>query len=116
VAGKSAEDRKVEAKKRAYEFIAGLPEGRLVLRDVFELTGYDAETMRQNHQTGEINPIASLINQGKRKVWMLIQERLTRQTRILIEIPEEETEPPKKRKADKEESVIAELTEDNQEE
>ena len=103
-----------DALNAAFEVIGNMPEGRLVLRYVYELTGYGVDTMRQDPNSGEVNPVASLVNQGKAIIWTFIQRRLSRNNRIAIEIPEESQKA--RRKAKKESPTITELIENIQEE
>lgn len=75
--------------QRAYELVANTPEGLEVLRDIFEWSLYDRDTLAVNHNTGEINALSTIYNKSKRDLWLRVRRNLSARVRALIENQEE---------------------------
>jgi hypothetical protein len=78
---KKAED--VTAK--AWDTISRSYEGIDVLKDIYQMTEYDAALIRYDPRSSEMNPYATMYNNGRRSVWLEIRAKLTPEQRSLIE-------------------------------
>lgn len=74
--------------KRAYEMVAATEAGRLVLRHIFYLCGYDTPLMTYDPATREANRSATLYNTGRRDVWAELRKSLSWKDAAKIENPE----------------------------
>jgi hypothetical protein len=78
-------ERPLEKLQKAFHNVANTEDGLLVLRVIFEQTGYDADVRVFDRQTGDIAPLATNYNLSKRDVWMAIKKLLKPSAIIKIE-------------------------------
>lgn len=84
--------REIENKRmrKAFDEVCATDAGLIVLKKVFELSGYDAFLMRYDSaNSGEINPISSIYNLSKRELWRDLRTHIAPQHLSLIELPTE---------------------------
>jgi hypothetical protein len=71
--------------EKAWDRIVRSYEGIDVLKDIYQLTEYDGALIRFDPNTSELNPYATMYNNGRRSVWLEIRAKLTPEQRSLIE-------------------------------
>ncbi|MDE2099358.1 MAG: hypothetical protein KGL39_19045 [Patescibacteria group bacterium] len=76
---------KAAATKRAYDAVASTSDGILVLRHIYEETGYADRLTTLNQHTLEVNTHATLYNFARRDFWLDVVRYLTPQQRAAIE-------------------------------
>lgn len=70
--------------------VAATPEGKALLKHIKNLCGYGQPCTTYNPLTGEMNPIASLYNQGRHNLWGEIRVHLPADVVAEIEAPPKE--------------------------
>lgn len=74
----------------AYAAMVEFPEGREVLRHIFNLCGYDKPLLTVN-SGGEVNMQASMYNLARRDIWLDIRQHLGKVEREWIEVGGDDT-------------------------
>lgn len=78
--------------KRAYSVVARTEEGRRVLRDLYELTGYDKSDMVVHPNTLEVCTVSTAVNVAIRSIWCSRRRLIPADVLADIEIVKEGTD------------------------
>lgn len=87
---RAAEEQKARELVEAFARIAANDDGVLVLRYLMGRTGYFGPAVTQDPVSQEINPLASIYNNGRRSIWLDMRNMLPFKYRVMIENPEPE--------------------------